>query len=354
MSCSDNDNGCGAPTSTARKVKKVKCERECSVINSAIKLKMLFTDTCGNPVDIQGATITFKNPNGVDVDPGLQVSKIDTGYYYVEYTPTIAGTWNDLWTVGILGENITFEGSFEVISGGEVRQPKCGLDFNSLILIQLKGLKDVDGNELLKDYKLFFTTEYNPFYASVEMLKMEMGSWIENVPDDTIALSIHWSSLEANNITGLKPKSERYYFARTRFVMYDAALRLFTMPAGSIGSNGKQKQLGDLLIENSSSLDYDLKDLVKELKLERDEWWRVVNAGGCIVNGQGLGPSFARKSGAVKDYQNSREWHDPWVEGYTQPSQNSKYRVFGEKKYKHGFTPFSDLEYTQVKRSRRK
>lgn len=354
MSCSDNNEGCGKPTSVPRKTKKVTCARQCGIVGNQLKLKMLFTDHCGNPVDIDGATVTFEDPNGVAVDLGLQVARIDLGYYYVEHNFNISGQWKDFWTVGILGENITFESGFEIISGGNVVQPKCGLDFNSLILIKLKNLKDVDGNLLLKDYNLFFTTEYNPFYASVEMLKMEMGSWVNNVSDDTIALSIHWSSLEADNITGKRPNSERYFFARSRFVMYDAAMRLFSMPVGSFGNDGKQKQLGDLLIENKESLDFDLKDLLKELRAERDEWWRVVNAGGCIVNGQGLGPSFAEKSRKSKGYSTSREWHDPWVEGYVQPSQNSKYRVFGEKKYKHGFTPFTDLEYTQVKRSRRR
>lgn len=354
MNCSDKQNDCGIPVKVPTKTKKIKCQRQCFTLGEEIKLKMLFTDSCGKPTDINGATVTFVDPNGNTVNPGLQVEKIDVGFYYVEHNFNIKGTWKDFWTVSLLGENITFESTFEVIGGGNVVQPKCGLDFNSLILITLKNIKDVDGNELLKDYNLFFTTEYNPFYASVEMLKMEMGSWTNNVPDDTIALSIHWSSLEANNITGRKPNSERYFFARSRFVMYDAALRLFSMPIGGIGSDGKQKQLGDLMIENKDSLDFALKDLVKELKAERDEWWRVVNAGGCIVSGQGLGPSFAEKSRKSKGYQTSREWHDPWIEGYVQPSQNSKYRVFGEKKYKHGFTPFTDLEYTQVKRSRRR
>jgi hypothetical protein len=304
---------------------------------------MLFTDTHGNPIDPVGATVTLIDDNGLAVDPGLQITKIDTGYWYTTYTPTTAGEWKDVWTASLLGENITFEGSFTVISGGVVSQPHCGLDFNSLVLITLKNLKDTDGNELAKEEILYFTTEYNPFYASVEMLRMEMGSWARNVTDDTVALSIHWSSLEADNITGVRPKSERYYFARSRFVMYDAALRLFSMPVGSFGNDGKQKQLGDLLIENKEGLDFNLKDLLAELKAERNDWWRIVNAGGCIVAGQGLGPSFAEKSFARDPHKRSREWHDPWSENYIQPTQNSKYKTRNGKKYKHGFTQFRNL-----------
>ena len=346
MNCSDtNNSNCSTPIKIPTKKVLIKCNRSKIQINENVKLKMLFTDLNGTPVDPVGATVTLTDPDGNVVDPGLQITKIDIGYWYFSYTPTVSGVWKDSWTVSLLGENVTFEGTFEVTSGGVVAQPKCGLDFNSLIFISLQNLKDTEGNALAKDLELFFTTEYNPFYASVEMLKMELGSWVSNVSDDTIALSIHWSSLEADNITGVRPSSERYYFARTRFVMYAAGLRLLSMPIGSYGNDGKQKQLGDLLIENRDSLDFDLTNLVKELKAERDEWWRVVNAGGCIVNGQGLGPSFAEKGGARSKYKNSREWHDPWVEGYIQPTQNSKYRALGGKKYKHGFTPFRGLDY---------
>ena len=86
-----------------------------------------------------------------------------------------------------------------------------------------------------------------------------------------------------------------------------------------------------------------------ELKLERDEWWRVVNAGGKIMPGQGLGPTYAIKGGARKDMPKvSREWHDPWNEYYTQPSANSKYRRPGEQKYKSGFTRWSEYYFTSV------
>ena len=357
MSCSSNENSCSNPIQVSRKRIKVNCARKCVQINSAVKLKMLFTDDCGNPIDPTGATITFENPNGLAVDPGLQVQKIDTGYWYVEYTPTISGTWKDVWTVNLLGEDIDFEGSFSVIAGGVVQAQPCGLEENSLVVITLdSSIADSDGNSLETDRLYSFSTEYNPWYASVEMLRMEMGSWVDLVPDDTIALAIHWSSLEANNITGVIPKSERYYYARTRFVMYDAAIKLFTMPTGvSSPGSGKQKQLGDLMIENGGSLDFDLKALISELKSERDEWWRVVNAGGCIVPGQGLGPSSAMKGGSLKDkIQRSREWQDPWQEYYIQPTQNSLYRRAGERKYKHGYTGWNEYYFTSVKRGLRK
>ena len=42
------------------------------------------------------------------------------------------------------------------------------------------------------------------------------------------------------------------------------------------------------MIQNDSSF----KDIIPELKKEREEWFRVTNAGGNIVPGQGLDPTF--------------------------------------------------------------
>ena len=179
-----------------------------------------------------------------------------------------------------------------------------------------------------------------------------MGSWASLVPDDSLALAIHWSSLEADAITSMSIVSEQYFYARTRFVMYDAAVKLFSMPIGASGNSGKQKQLGDLLIEDGSGLDYSIKDLIVELKQERDEWWRVVNAGGNIVLGQGLGPSSASKGSKTK-LQRSREWHDPWNEYYIQPTSNSLYRKQGESTYKHGFTGWNKAKFTGARGSKK-
>lgn len=357
MSCLDNnDSNCGS-TVLPKKKKVVQCNRSCSNIGEEIKLKMLFTDECGNPIDPAGLSVVFDDPDGNLVDPALQAVKIDTGFYYASFTPNIAGVWKDNWVAGILGENIAFQGSFEVVSGGSVAALPCGLEFNSLIVIELEEtIADENGNTLQEDTLLSFSTEYNPYYASTEMLRMEMGSWASLIPDDTIALAIHWSSLEADNITGLRPGSKRYFFARSRFVMYDAAIRMFSMPMGiSSPGSGKQKQLGDLLIENGDSNDFEIKDLLEELKAERDEWWRVVNAGGCIVPGQGLGPTMASKGGSIKtEPKRSREWHDPWQEYYIQPTKNSLYKRAGESKYKSGYTGWNEYYFTSVKRGIKK
>jgi hypothetical protein len=351
MSCSNtNSKYCGPPTKIKR---KGDYRKNCYNLNESFKFKVIFKDSCNNNYDPDDLSIQLNltAPNGDLISPRDYI-KVDTGFYYTEHTFLQEGSWSGFWSSekdGIVREEPTF--TFTVQNNLSSENIISGLSFNSLIVIELdKAIESEDGTKTLKENEFYsFSSEYNPFYCSVEMLRMEMGSWTDLVSDDTLALAIHWSSLEANNITGVPPTSERYLFARTRFVMYDAAIKLFSMPTGiSSPGSGKSKTLGDLMIENGSSLDFALKDLVSELKAERDEWWRVVNAGGCIVPGQGLGPSSAVQGGARSDkMQRSREWHDPWTEYYIQPTQNSLYRKPGEKKYKHGYSGWTEYYYGQ-------
>jgi hypothetical protein len=331
---------------------------KCFSLNSTVKLRVLFYNDCKEATNVDNITLTVTKPDGnteVFDDNNHTFVNVDTGYYYYSYTGTdLEGEYKHLWNVTIDGAVVSKEDSFEVKGGGSVDFKFIELDKNELIVIELlSSIEAEDGTTLSSNEYLSFSTEYDPFYCSTDMLLMELGPWAESIPEETLALAIHWSSMEADYITCKKPVNDRHTYALTRFVMYDAAIRLLTMPTGTSGPSGSRKELGDLLIE-SGQLDINIKDLLAELKLERDEWWRVVNAGGTIVPGQGLGPTFATKGGASKDPKISREWHDPWNTYYTQPSANSKYRKPGEKKYKSGFTRWSEHYITSVTKGPRR
>lgn len=297
---------------------------------------MLFSD-CGDLIDPTALEISITDPSSNNNIVNNAV-KVEKGFYYLEHLFDELGLWEFEWRATINGEVKKYTKTITVQDKVALEDVRFGLEFNEIILIDvINGIKSSDGKQILEEDKVFsFSTEYNPFYCSVEMLRAEMGSWVDLVPDDTMALAIHWASVEADNITSTGAVSEKYFYARTRFVMYDAAVKLFSMPVGASGG-GKSKQLGDLLIKDGTGVEFNLKDLVEELKEERDEWWRVVNARGSIVLGQGLGPTSASKGGMVGP-KRSREWHDPWNEYYAQPTQNSQYRKPGQKKHKHGFT----------------
>ena len=322
----------------------------CFSLNSTVKLRVLFYNDCKEASNATNITLTVTKPDTTSIAINGGFVNVDTGFYYYAFSDTDqAGEYQHQWTATVDGVEISKTEKFSIKSGGSVDFKFAELGSNELVVVELlKGIKATDGSELLSNEYLSFSTEHDPFYCSTDMLLMELGPWAENIPDDTLALAIHWSSIEADYITGKKPVSERHQYAMTRFVMYDAAIKLLSMPVGPNGPAGASKQLGDLLVE-TGSIDFSIKELLNELKLERDEWWRVVNAGGDIMPGQGLGPTYAVKGDARKDARHvSREWHDPWSEYYTQPSANSKYRRPGEKKYKSGYTRWSEYYFTSV------
>lgn len=317
-------------------------------LNSSYKIKVILENNSGG-YDPDNLTVQVTNPDGVITNPN--VIKVDVGFYYTEVLFNVLGEWSFSWTSNLNGVVDLLEYEVNVEDYNDLNKFDLGLDFNQLVVVELDSSIKMDNeNVTLNSEKRFsFSTEYNPFYCSVEMLRMEMGEWASLIPNDTMALSIHWSSIEANSITSIGNVTDEYFYARTRFVMYDAAIKLFSMPISQEGKSGQSKQLGDLIIQNGNVLDYAIKDLIQELKEERDEWWRVVNARGSIVVGQGLGPSSASKGGKV-GIKKSREWHDPWNEYYLQPTQNSQYKRKGQKKYKHGFTGWNEHYYTSVKK----
>jgi hypothetical protein len=174
-----------------------------------------------------------------------------------------------------------------------------------------------------------FSTEYDPYYSSPDLIRLECGAWVESIPDDTISLMIHWSSIEAQSIA-LGPLGNMFELAKTKFVTFDAALRLLMLPA-SVG--GKRKTLGDLMISNDSSA----LDMIQELKDARDEWWRVVNAKGSIVPGQSFAPEVAVKGKYDPDRRRvGRLWWNPADYFYAQPAGNIRLRMAGQRKYKTG------------------
>jgi hypothetical protein len=329
-------------------INKNKKDNNLYQLNNSYKLKVVFENNLGG-YDPDNIIVTATDANGVVSNPN--VIKADVGFYYVEVLFNVLGEWSFEWLSTLNGVQENVEYKVKVEDYNEANKFEGGIDFNQLIVVEIdSGILNDDNSLSLDNNSIFsFSTEYNPFYCSPEMLRMEMGEWASLVPDSTIALSIHWSSMEADSITSRGSVSEEYFYARTRFVMYDAAIKLFSMPIGAEGKSGQSKQLGDLIIENGNALDYAIKDLIQELKEERDEWWRVVNARGNIVLGQGLGPSSASKGGKV-GIKRSREWHDPWSEYYLQPTQNSQYKRKGQKKYKHGFTGWNEYYYTSVKK----
>jgi len=334
-------------------------------------LRAIFSDSCGEPVDPDANTLAIHIYSGSNLaanatqlaaditsygaDPsttGLfseatvtvasaSVTRIATGFYEYIYTvpswsTTIddddIGGWADIWVAQTGGMPIVAQLSFSVAELGKIKTQS--IDGNTLVVILLdEDIADTSGNTLGEETQLSFSTEYSPYYASPDLIRLECGGWIDGVPDETLSLFIHWSSLEADELVGNTKNQDgkNLSLAKTKFAIYDAALRVLLLPA-DLG--GKTKSLGDLLIKNNDNFKY----IIDDLKANRSEWERVVNAGGAIVRGQGLAPTYAVKGAKTSGGRKvGRLWRSPRETTFDQPTVNKKTIESGESRYKFRF-----------------
>ncbi len=323
--------------------------REQAPSGETVSLRAIFRDPAGNPVDpdsVVGPPITYTLTlyiydetataatiqAAIDADDysgaaitvtSSSLTRISTGFFeYLWAIPegTDTGTWHDVWVCEINGVEAADYFAIEVVETPEIEIQTIGE--NTLIVIVLdSSIAGDSGNTLEDEVQLSFSTRYNPYYASTDLVRLECGSWIDGIPGDTLALMIHWSSISADAYVGnTQYSSPRFQTARTKFVIFDAALRSLVLPA-NLG--GKTKSLGDLFIKNDSNFEA----VIADLKWEREQWARVMNAGGQIVPGQSLAPDFGVKGTYDPDRRKiGRLWAKPEDYNYQMPMTNTKSR----------------------------
>lgn len=231
----------------------------------------------------------------------LTPTELSTGYYGYTYTvPTTyeAGTWHDVWVAEVNGIENSDILSFTVEE--EIEIDPQSISSNTMIIIELAdSILDEDGTAALEETKLYYTTTYDPLYASPDLVRAELGPWIDYIPDDTLALMLHWSSKEAKFIQGEVQKTKgNIKLARAKFVVFDAAMRAINQPgAGQKAGyqSNSRKRLGDLDITIGDVNVTIPESTISWIREQRQLWWKVVNSGGNLVPGQGFAPSTVLK-----------------------------------------------------------
>ena len=329
-----------------------------------ILLRTVFIDSMGNLIDPDGSPsvppVLYIYDESVDTETigeemdamtfassitgAVNATRLSPGYYEYAYTvPTSyePGLWHDVW-VGVVNGIINITMLDFTVEEAIIMDPQS-IEQNTMIVVELDDtITNLAGDSALEEQRLYYTTTYNPLYASPDLVRMEMGPWIDYIPDDTLALMIHWASLEAQFIQG--PHVEAWgniKLARTKFVIYDAALRA-AMQAGGGNSagyaSGARKSLGDLMIDQGDIVDTVDKTIVEYIREQRHEWWRVVNSGGNIVPGQGFAPTFSVKGQFDPDRRNTgRLWEDPSQRHFNIPTVNRKTRDPNRRRGRWGY-----------------
>lgn len=143
------------------------------------------------------------------------------------------------------------------VSGSEltITVPSGSLPNNRVVCVTLDStIGAANGATLGTDYEWCFTTTYSPMYTTLRRMRLSIGTFISNVPDDTVNLAIYMASKMADELTWNKDDadSEYYEFVRKQWAHCKAEELLLMNTIGGSGSL-KSKRLGDLEVEYNTS-----------------------------------------------------------------------------------------------------
>jgi len=262
------------------------------IAGQEIDLRVRFKDDLGDPAVASGVWIHIFEP-GVDtseevnafVSSSGQVEYIGEGIFEYSFTtPGTAteGTWSDLWSGILNGQVISEEFNFEVYNAGELEYLTNQLYNNNLVEVTLSsGIMATDGTYLDDGYSFEFLTETDPAYTNLRKVKLEIGSYLEDLSDLTLQLAIFEASLEVDQISfETDQNTEFYQHARREWTTCKVAFTLLD----NIASHGlKSKTLDNLHVE------YDTNAVNRTILRIMDclqKWEPQVIAGGYALDAQ--------------------------------------------------------------------
>lgn len=220
-------------------------------------------------------TITFDRPmaSGVSVDQGwvtLEVAASDGD-------PATTTSLPSGYLYNTVGDTMAY--AFPTYGGNNY-----AWSTNNEITVTIDdAIQDATGSTLSADYKFMFTTAYRPYYCTVAYIRAQIGSFLRDIPDDTIARNIYFNSIEAYNISNTiysqyKWDMDNPPFAAKRWVccktMYDL-LYAKLLDMASVGP-GQMKRLGDFTIQESTDIQAGIKGALQKALDCANAWMKLM------------------------------------------------------------------------------
>jgi hypothetical protein len=155
---------------------------------------------------------------------------------------------------------------------------------NNEITITVSGnTKDYAGVELGNDYRFMFTTPYRPYYCSVPRIRAVIGSFVREIPDDTIARNIYLNSLEIYNIANTiysqyKWDMDNPTFAAKMWTCCKTQYDLLYAKLLDMASQGPGmiKRLGDFSIQESTDIQAGVKGALQKALDCSNAWLKLL------------------------------------------------------------------------------
>ena len=251
-----------------------------------INLRTMFRDDLDDPAEASGVFVHIFEPGAdfTDLTEAFTVSGIPTylGQGTFEFpfaTPDLGpdGGWIDVWVGQLHGQTISGVMGFEVTTSGEFQSLNCQLFRNDLVQVTIgSGLQATDGTFLDEEFDLEFLATTSPSYANVRKIRMEIGAFVSQLPDDIIQMGILEASLEADVLTWAPVSANNRLFlhARREYVTCAASQILLTNVGNLLL---RTKTLADLHVEYDTN---GVRDATNRLIDCMDRWESQIIAGG--------------------------------------------------------------------------
>ena len=285
-------------------------------------------DNATNQVIVPGEYTITVNFNS-DIDALTVVSGVDV---IVRADPVTGELASDTGS-GAVGVTI----ARPVVSGSELQIIVASgqLAQNNLVTITLdSSIASTGGTSLGSDYSFSFTTRYSPLYCTSRKLRLSIGQYIKDLPDDTLNFAIHMASLAADQLNWNTSIDDNDYFnfVRGQWVCCKAEEILLINVAGGSGQL-KSKKLGDLSVEYNTSSN-------TNAALERAIACQQKFEGALIAGGQQVQKAALTIRGSLdpdrppigRGWYHSRNLSMPQV-----PAANKKTRFYGTRRYRNTY-----------------
>ena len=211
---------------------------------------------------------------------------------------------------------------------------------NNIIYLTLLGsIAATDGDTLGVDVNYYFTTTYNPMFSSVRRVRLDMGSFVANVPDEAIYLALFEASLQANEnalYTSTITNGSLYLMAKREYTTCLAETILGKALLGNSGiSERMSKSLGDLAVSRGGNIS-GLKEAIARFEDCAVRWEITLQSGGDIGPGMSLRPQVSIKGAWAEDaIVVGRQWErTSGIGSSSQPAANAKTYASGRRDLK--------------------
>ncbi len=256
----------------------------------------------------------------------IQFNAQDSLYNYTDNSGILTDYYKTTYfNTGTLAES-TF--SNPVVAG---KDSSIQLQPDMQVVISLFGsIADTNGNLLGNDIEYFFTTTYDPYYSSLRKLRLEIGSFVQDIDDDPLNLAIFEASLMADELTWIKPApiaNKFYNFARREWVTCKAAQDLLMNALSGLRS----KRLDNFSVEYETLKRGQM--MLDKIQACLDKWENQLKSGGHATQT----PSFVVKGQCDPEAPHvGRLWEKgPFVRHVS--GANLRYKPAGARRYIAGW-----------------